>query len=246
MNLIINASKAIGEQEGVIHVSTEQVTLLKQEHIRLEVSDTGCGITAEAQARMFDPFFRPRFAGRGLGLAVVQRIVHSHNGAIHLRSAPGQGATFEILLPSNGEPAPKNTTIPVPASHVRRSGAKAPTILLVEDEDTLRLSVSKMLCARGFSVIQARDGSAAIDLVRSHKVDIDGILLDVTLPGASSRAVFEEARRLRPKVKPIVTSAYNEKMAMTSIEAPQGGRFIRKPYQIDDLVRLLWEALGTG
>ena len=111
MNLIINASEALGEKDGVIHVTTSLAgsgrnlssisgtSLPEGDYLRLEVSDTGCGITEEQQARIFDPFFSTKFAGRGLGLAVVHGIVRAHGGAIHLSSTPGQGTTFQIFLP---------------------------------------------------------------------------------------------------------------------------------------------------
>jgi two-component system, cell cycle sensor histidine kinase and response regulator CckA len=110
MNLVINASEAIGDKQGVIHVTTTHVNggknitpnsateLPEGDYVRLEVSDTGCAMTEEAKLKIFDPFFTTKFAGRGLGLAVVQGIVRAHSGAINLLSAPGQGTTFQIVL----------------------------------------------------------------------------------------------------------------------------------------------------
>jgi signal transduction histidine kinase len=111
MNLITNASEAIGDRDGVIHVTTERVTLLEGDHVRLVVADTGCGMTEETQARIYDPFFTTKVAGRGLGLAAVQGIVRAHGGAIKLSYQPGKGTTFEILLPGSGQPRNK-TSVP--------------------------------------------------------------------------------------------------------------------------------------
>jgi CheY-like chemotaxis protein len=116
------------------------------------------------------------------------------------------------------------------------------SILVVEDEDTLRRAIAKMLQNHGFSVVEAGDGAAALDVIRAPGRHVDLILLDVTLPGVSSRAVFEEARQLRPDLRVIVTSAYSEEMATSSL----GGRFdsfIRKPYRLSGLVHLIRQGL---
>src|SRR5262249_21011938 len=180
MNLIINASEAIGEKGGVIKVTTSRITggqelapngvpsLPQAEYLRLEVSDTGCGMTEEAKARIFDPFFTTKFDGRGLGMAVVQGIVRAHGGAVNMASSVGQGTMFQILLPSASEPAQQDRGPAVTAVMERNPGA-AGAVLLVEDEEALRLAVSKMLRKKGFSVIEAIDGSAAVDLLRNHR-----------------------------------------------------------------------------
>ena len=240
MNLVINASEAIGEREGVIRVTTSRLPVL--DYIRLEVSDNGAGMTEEAKAKIFDPFFTTKFAGRGLGLAVVQGIVRAHAGTIDVVSAPGQGATFQVLLPCNSD-AQKAMT----PSMAERSPARASivgTVLVVEDEEVLRLAVSKALRKRGFAVMEAPDGSVAIDLMRAHRDDIDVMLLDFTLPGTSSREVFEEAQRLRAKLKIVLSSAYDRKTVGASFGGLRITRFIRKPFQLDDLAGALQEALA--
>ncbi len=256
MNLMINASEAIGDKGGAIHVTTSRVTggqdsvadgalhLPEGDYLRLSVSDTGCGMTEEQKARIFDPFFTTKFAGRGLGLAVVQGIVRAHSGAIHLVSAPGQGTTFEILLPCDREPGERDQRDALPAAGDRIQGA-AGTVLLVEDEGALRFSVAKMLRKQGYSVIEAADGSAAIDLFRGHKDRIDVILLDMTIPGTSSREVIAEAGRIGPGVKVILTTAYSREMATASLTAPQVRGFIRKPFRLAELVELLRDVLAA-
>jgi PAS domain S-box-containing protein len=251
MNLITNASEAIGDQDGVITINTSIVTgqhpaaagdasLPEGNYVRLQVSDTGCGMTEEVQARVFDPFFSTKFAGRGLGLAVVQGIVRDHGGITHLVSAPGQGTTFEVFLPCSGQSA---QSIP---KAIGRPGRKEQRpefgrLLIVEDEEVLRLAVSKLLRNRGFRVIEAIDGSAALELVRTHEDEIDMMLLDVTLPGVSSREVFEEVRVRRPNLKVILTSAYSRETVDASFAGLRVEHFIRKPFQIVDLIGLLQE-----
>jgi two-component system, cell cycle sensor histidine kinase and response regulator CckA len=198
-------------------------------------------MSEDEKARIFDPFFTTKSAGRGLGLSVVQGIVQAHHGAIHVTSAPGKGTTFRILFPSSTLPVK-----PVLSGNHKASLEQVPraNVLLVEDEEPLRLSVSRMLGSRGFSVIQAADGSAAVDLIRRH-VGLDLILLDMTLPGTSSREVISEAGRIQPGVKIILTSAYSREMVTHALDAPQIRGFIRKPYTIADLVRSLSDTLAS-
>jgi PAS domain S-box-containing protein len=243
MNLVLNASDALGEAAGVITVTTASVP---GDRVRLEVSDTGTGIVREAQARIFDPFYTTKFGGRGLGLAVVLGIVRAHKGEIELASAPGQGTTFRVFWPASGASstayfaaAAAAAVLPVPSHRVKG------TVLVVEDEDVLRLSVSKMLRKEGFTVIEAGDGSAAIDLLRDHQKEIDVILLDMTIPCMPSRSVAEEASRVRPDAKLLLTSAYSREMAGPVGEAKQVRGFIRKPFQLRDLVELLRETLSS-
>ncbi len=254
MNLVINASEAIGDDGGVIRVATSRTILSNGpgpnksanlqagEYLKLDVSDTGGGMTKEVQAKVFDPFFSTKFAGRGLGLAVVQGIVRDHGGVINLVSTPGQGTKFEILLPCVVEPAqPSRGVITWPSKKERQPTAG--TVLVVEDEEILRFAVSKMLRKNGFGVIEAGDGSSALELVRAHSSHIDVMLLDVTLPGISSREVLEEARHTRPNLKVILTSAYSGETVGASVAGVRVERFIRKPFQLVDLMALLQDAL---
>jgi PAS domain S-box-containing protein len=256
MNLIINASEAIGEKGGVIKVTTSRIVLPKDsdpdspphlpagDYVNLEVSDTGGGMTEEVQAKVFDPFFTTKFAGRGLGLAVVQGIVRDHGGAINLVSAPGQGTTFGILLPCFGKTAQLSRDDNTPTSG-KEHRALSGTVLIVEDEGILRLAVSRVLQKKGFCIIEAIDGSSALELVRAHKAEIDVMLLDITLPGVSSRDVFEEARHLRPDLKVILTSAYSRETVNASFAGLAIEGFIRKPFQMVELVGLLEAALSA-
>jgi PAS domain S-box-containing protein len=259
MNLVINASEAIGEKEGVIRVTTSRVTadegpvsnngvhLPAGDYVRLEVSDNGCGLTEEAKSKIFDPFFTTKFAGRGLGLAVVQGIVRAHGGAIDVVSTPGQGATFQVLLSCNSTKlleVPNTVTSAAAAQSNVRAGITG-TVLVVEDEEVLRLAVSKALRKRGFSVMEARDGTVAMDLMRTHQDDIDVILLDVTLPGTSSREVFEEARRMRANPKVVLSSAYDRRTVEASFSGLPITQFIRKPFGLDELEGTLRDAMAS-
>jgi PAS domain S-box-containing protein len=256
MNLVLNASDALGAAGGVIRIATAADTgnvrgvlvppagLPGGQRVSLVVSDNGSGIGREAQAKIFDPFFTTKPTGRGLGLAIVQGIVRGHNGAIYLDSAPGRGTTFEILWPvaqPSSEAAGGGIIVPRSMANARTRG----TVLIVEDEAVLRLSISRVLGKEGFGVMEAGDGSAALDLFRDHHTEIDVILLDVTIPGTSSRTVIEEAARIRPDIKVLLTSAYSREMAWPAARASQVCGFIRKPYRLQELIALLQQTLSV-
>ncbi len=253
MNLIINAAEAIGPEGGVIHLVTSRwnsrngssgkrrLNLPEGDYVCLEVSDTGRGMSEEMQDRIFDPFFTTKVTGRGLGLAVVKAIVATYGGSVNLTSTPGQGTRFEILFPSAPEVARLNRTGPAPVETGPRMTGK---VLLVEDEEGLRVATAKMLRKHGLSIIEASDGWAAIELIHKREQEIDLIFLDMTIPGASSTEVFAEAQRIRPETKIVLTTAYSREAAAPSFDAPQLKGFIRKPYQFAELMQLLREALS--
>jgi CheY-like chemotaxis protein len=234
MNLFYNASDAIGELVGVIRVTTMPVTVDASDFVQLEVSDTGKGIPPEMQSRIFDPYFTTKTTGsHGLGLATVRGIVERLNGVIKLSSTPGKGTTFHILLPAE-EPGIATTE---PAAASSWAGAFAPqgaTILVVDDEEVLRHAVSKMLRKKGLCVLEASDGTIALNVIRARKGALDMLLLDITLPGASSREVYDEAMRLTPGLRVIVTSAKSQEIAAASLGVGIE-RFLRKPFSLDHL-----------
>ncbi len=178
MNLITNASDAIGEGSGVITVATSLVEadratfadtflddpLTPGSYVCLEVTDTGVGMTRETRAKIFDPFFSTKFTGRGLGLAAALGILRAHRGAIKVHSEPGRGSTFQVLFPAAGGAAhasPTETTpTPVPVTA---------TILVVDDEPNVRAVIKRVLALRGHTVLEAGDGREALEVYRKHR-----------------------------------------------------------------------------
>jgi PAS domain S-box-containing protein len=242
INLVSNASDAVGEHGGTILIRSAN-TAPEDEYragmsrwVKLEVSDTGAGISPEDQRKIFDPFFTTKSNGHGLGLAVVQRIVTALGGIIEVKSDPGSGATFRIFLPPAGETAAHDSAR---ASSVPDELSCAGVVLLVEDEAPLRSGVAKLLRKNKFRVVEAEDGTAALDLVRGHRDEIGLVLLDLTLPGVPSSEVLAEVRRLRPEIKVVLTSAYGKSKVNELFPGAEIDAFIRKPYQIADLVGLL-------
>ena len=257
MNLVVNASDAIKDNTGVIRVTTERVTpglthadseredLSEGDYVQLEVSDTGSGMSHDVQNRIFDPFFSTQSSGRGLGLAVVHGIVRSLGGAIRVQSEVGKGTTFQILLPSAGT-ATRRISNAVTVTEEELYRPSEATVLVVEDEASLRRAVGQMLDKAGYKVIEAADGTEAVKLLHSRASRIDLLLLDMTIPGCSSHEVLREAVEGWPQVKVILTSAYGEEIVKGNLRAPQVRSFVRKPFQIRTLLSAIRNALDPG
>ncbi|WBL36438.1 PAS domain S-box protein [Tepidiforma flava] len=253
MNLITNASDAIGERSGVISVSTGLLyadraylktaymddDLPEGDYVYLEVADTGVGMDEETAARIFDPFFTTKFTGRGLGLAAVLGIVRSHRGAIKLYTEPGRGTTFKILFPAAGPAAAPAPAAPAAASAAGRGG----TILVVDDDETVRTVTRRMLEQAGYTVLLAADGSEALRCYR-ERPGIDLVLLDMTMPHMDGEETFRELRRIDPRVRVLLTSGYNEQDATDRFAGKGLAGFIQKPYRPLDLLEKVREALG--
>ena len=256
MNLITNASEAIGEGTGTITVRTSVVEADRQYlaetfldeglpegfYLCVEVCDTGCGMTAEAQARLFDPFYTTKFTGRGLGLAAVLGIVRGHHGAIKVYSEAGKGSTFRVLLPvseSAAEPVP-----PPPEAELDRTPATG-TLLVADDEASVRTVAMMMLQRQGYRVLSAADGQDAVAVFQAHALEIDAVLLDMTMPHLSGEEAFREMRRIRPDVKVILTSGYNEQEATHRFAGKGLAAFIQKPFELSRLLGTVRDVLKS-
>lgn len=245
MNLIINASEAIGEEEGVITVSAgvidydpEDVAdaymlgdLHKGEYIYFEVSDTGCGIEEETIKKIFDPFFSTKFTGRGLGLAAVAGIIKGHNGAIRVESEPGRGASIRIILPPAEELPGEKPDTPESAQEWKGSG----TILIVDDEEMVRGVAVKMIERMSFNTLAAANGKEAVDIFRENSDKIDMVLLDFKMPRMNGIETFEQIRRIKADTKIVLTSGFNEAEATKRFTGLNLTGFIQKPYLYDKL-----------
>ena len=252
MNLVTNASEAIGEGGGKIRVVTRSIRRNKigsedrdeRDYLELEVSDSGCGMSAETQARIFDPFFTTKSAGHGLGLAVVHGIVRGLGGSIDVRSEPGRGSSFAVTLPcahvdeALTEPVVSGSDDVTPEHH-------DVSVLVVEDEESIRHVIVKQLQTRGYEVIEASDGSTAIDILRGSNQHIDLLLLDLTIPGQPSHDVVQALEQTRPGCKVLLMSAYSEEFVTGTVIGPQIQGFIRKPFKLDTLLQSIETALSS-
>lgn len=242
MNLVTNASDALGTEPGRIRVRTgnvqlDRAALLHAVHGQslpegwytfLEVTDTGRGMDPETKNRVFEPFFTSKRTGRGLGLAVVLGIVRSHKGAIQLETKRGGGTTFRILFPSAGpcvrrapeQVAPRSK--PQPATGV---------ILVVDDEEIVRNVARTMLEHIGYRVHTAAHGAEAVELVGRHGNNIDAVLLDLTMPVMGGEEAFQKMRAIRPDLPVLLASGYSEQEAMAHFAGRGVAGFVSKPFE---------------
>jgi two-component system, cell cycle sensor histidine kinase and response regulator CckA len=252
MNLVTNASEAIGDAEGIVSIRTGTRTygpgdlardfpgqpLEPGTYLTLEVSDTGKGMSPEIQARIFEPFFTTKFTGRGLGLAAMQGILRGHKGGIRVYSEVGKGSTFKLIFPAgSGEAAGVETTVEAP------DWTGTGTILVVDDEEGVRLVASDLLKSMGFDVITAEDGLQALERFRESPVPIRAVLMDLTMPHLDGVETFRELRRLDAGCRVVLTSGYNELEAIQDFLGKGLAAFVQKPFRRRDLVVAMQKAL---
>jgi two-component system cell cycle sensor histidine kinase/response regulator CckA len=256
MNLIVNASEAIGERSGVISLSTGLANcdaaylrgcftadgIAPGDFVFLEVSDTGAGMDKPTMERIFDPFFTTKFTGRGLGLAAVLGIMRGHKGAIRVYSEKGSGTTFKLLFPACERPP-----LHLPSTHADHAAfAGEGAVLLADDEETIRNLGRRMLERWGFEVILAEDGKQAVDQFRAGRGRIKLIILDLTMPHLDGEACYRELRQIDPDVRVILSSGYNEQDVVTRFAGKGLAGFIQKPYTSEELLGKIREALASG
>ena len=244
MNLVINASEAIGERSGVIAISTGVMDCDRQyleatavdeklpegPYVFVEFADTGCGMDQDTLHQLFDPFFSTKFTGRGLGMAAVLGIVRGHKGAIKVYSELGKGTTFKVLFPASTRSEYLHDVKPED-SHWEGSG----TILLVDDEETVVALGKEMLQELGFSVVTAADGFEALNVYQENRDHIFCVVMDLTMPHMDGEQAFRELRRIDPTVKIIMTSGYNEQEVSQKFLGKGMSGFIQKPYRASTL-----------
>jgi len=255
MNLVINASEAIGDREGIISVRTGLMKcdddylagscldekLPVGHYVYLEVADSGCGMSPEVRARMFDPFFTTKFAGRGLGLAAVLGIVRGHKGAIKLYSELHRGTTFKVLFPASSRaPTALRTVGETPASQNWRAQG---TVMIVDDEEFIRIFAGRVLRETGLGVLTAPDGRACVEIFRERAGQVRAVLLDLTMPGMDGEETFRELRRIQPTVPVILSSGYNEQDAVNRFAGKGLAGFLQKPYSASTLRNALRRVL---
>ena len=259
MNLIINASEAVGDGSGKVTVTTfaadvEDVSraskacgyaLSPGRFVGLEVTDTGCGMDEGTRARIFEPFFTTKFTGRGLGLAAAQGIVRSLRGWIDVTSTPGQGSTFRVMLPAS-----ELRQLPEAQAPTRRAAVERGLILLIDDEELVRSTAKVILERAGYTVLLGRDGNDGLRVLRRQQEKIDLILLDMSMPGKSGVEVLKEIRLLDEKIPVAIASGYSEEEVAKRFGSNMISGFVQKPFTssrlLEDVAGLLRPLAATG
>ena len=258
-NLITNAWEAGGGRQTPIHLTVKTVSAAEipashrfavgwrprdQDYACLEVIDAGHGIEERELERIFEPFFTTRFTGRGLGLPVVLGILHAHSGGLVVKSKRGRGSgsAFRAYLPVSAEKAARLTDIA--ARGAEREEPWTGTVLLVEDEETLRRTTRTMLARLGFTVLETKDGIEAVEMFRLHKDTIRFVLCDVTMPYMDGWGTLAALRTLAPGIRVILTSGYDEAHVMADDYDERPQAFLGKPFQLNALRDAIRRALA--
>ncbi len=252
LNLVLNASEAVGDASGMIVISTKRLycdraylseswiddRLPEGDYVVLEISDNGCGMDREVIPRIFDPFFTTKFTGRGLGMAAVLGIVRAHHGAIKVYSEKGRGSTFRLLLPCVDGDADHHELADL-GPLWQGSG----TVLLADDEESIRGLGRDMLETMGFKVLLACDGQEALEVYRRHAEEIVCVLLDLTMPNLDGEQTFRALKELNPDLKVIMSSGYNEQEVNLKFAGSGLSGFIQKPYNVAEMSKKLHAVL---
>jgi PAS domain S-box-containing protein len=243
LNLVTNASEALGDRDGLITVHVTEDTLGAADiagltlgeglspgrYLCLRVSDNGSGMDARTCSRIFDPFFTTKFAGRGLGLAAVLGIMRSHKGDLRVESAPGTGTTISLYFPPLSAPAAPAAPAAPQACTWRGRGS----VLLADDEEMVRTVTDTLLRRIGFEVILAKDGREAVARFQEHADAITLAMLDLTMPGLSGHEALAAIREIRPDVPILLCSGYEAPVPESGSGCGPGVGFVHKPFTLD-------------
>jgi two-component system, cell cycle sensor histidine kinase and response regulator CckA len=255
MNLAVNARDAMPNGgKLVIEAANFEIDrafaaryaypVLPGSYILLTVADSGTGMDAATQQRIFEPFFTTKEKGKGtgLGLSTVYGVVKQSSGYIDVYSTVGKGTTFNIYLPrtNSQEEGDAHDTSPLGET----GGTE--TILLVEDEDTLRALTKNLLELKGYKVLEAAHGAAALEVAAGTKGEIDLLLTDVVMPGINGRVLADQLKAQRPAMKTMFMSGYTGQRVGEETNLGAGSIFLQKPFSREQLARKVREALEAG
>jgi two-component system cell cycle sensor histidine kinase/response regulator CckA len=251
LNLAVNARDAM-PQGGRLTIETRNVELGEEycrthsevppgPYVLLMVSDTGCGMTAEVKARLFEPFFTTKEVGKGtgLGLAVIHGVVKQAGGHVEVSSETGVGTTFKVYLPRVGQPAQSGTS----AAEVPPQGTE--TVLMVEDDEGVRLLTRHMLKGFGYTVLEAASGADALRIAGKHAEPVHLVITDVVMPGMSGRQVAAEMASLHPEARVLFVSGYTDDAVVRHGVLQEGVHFLPKPFSSIGLARKIREVLDS-
>ncbi len=254
MNIFINAVEAM-PNGGHVTIRTDVTKLddvraknfglgANDEYALLSISDTGIGMDEAMQGKIFEPFFTTKVSGkgRGMGLSIAYGIIRQHNGALEVISEPNKGSTFNIYLPVSDE-KPKESVAEANRLPPPLLSTLSKTILLAEDEEGVRESMTKVLRQKGFTVISAVDGEDAINKFKQNKDEIDLLLLDGIMPVKSGKEAYDSIKKIKPGIKALFMSGYTgDEEANRNIQE-EGLRFLQKPVPLTELMDAIWKTM---
>jgi len=254
INLAVNARDAMPDG-GTLTIETAVVELDKAyaktklginpgSYVMIAVSDTGCGMDRDLQNRIFEPFFttKEKDKGTGLGLATSYGIVKQHGGNIWVYSEPGQGTTFKIYLPLCAEKAKARSQ---PAKKLKPVASSA-TVLVVEDDPTVRRLTSKILASQGYTVIESDDSEDAVKQAAKHDSPIHLMLTDVVMPKMKGTEVYARILKYHPRARVLYMSGYTDDVILRHCVTNEGIAFIQKPFTVNGLLEKVYEVLNHG
>lgn len=264
-NLLTNAAEAIGNAAGTITVVTKMTTVTDAKgangvegmeptvagrfpdpghYVTLQVSDDGCGMEEETQARMFAPLFSTRGVGRGLGLTAVLGAVRAHGGGIDVTSEPRCGTAVTLFLPHAGEvPGADGKAVGL---EEKANGSGRRCVLVIDDELDVREAVTDILTIKGLDVLTAADGKSGLQRYRDYRDEVDLVLLDLSMPKMGGEETCRRLRDLDPEVRVLITSGYDRDEAHSKLSRLGADGFLAKPYDMEKLLCAVFELVGEG
>jgi CheY-like chemotaxis protein len=250
LNLGINGSQSMTEG-GILTFSTQQLdvddlfceissfNIEPGKYLEVEVRDTGCGITPEDQDKIFDPFFttKAQGVGTGLGLAAVYGVVQQHQGAIHVYSTPDTGTSFQMLFPLSTEEVSLDLNLP---PVMKGSGR----ILVVNDEEVMRITAQAILEDLGYEVILANDGEQAVKIYEKNQENIDLVILDMVMPIMNGRDCYLRLKQQDVNVRVLLASGFSREDDIQEMKINGLKGFIRKPYSRSSFSQIVHKVLS--
>jgi len=255
MNLSVNAKDAMPDGGDLCIITRNAVfpqpayrddTLIRQgAYVQVTMTDTGCGIDKETREHIFEPFFTTKDLGKGtgIGLSVVYGIIRNHKGYIFCTSEPGKGAQFDLYLPALDTSQTEQEAVQDGEGEMSTGHE---TILLVDDESSLLETGGELLSFMGYQVITAGSGEEALEVIEKEKDRISLVILDLMMPGMGGEKCLAEILKIEPSMKVIVASGYTASSAAWEIEEKGAAAFIKKPYQLEELSKIIRDTLDRN
>ncbi|MGV3707392.1 MAG: PAS domain-containing hybrid sensor histidine kinase/response regulator [Gemmatimonas sp.] len=257
VNVVTNAAEAIGERAGAIRIHTSEVTLDEARlrkcvsgnrarpglHSCITIEDDGGGMDEATLARIFDPFFSTRLAGRGLGLAATLGIVHGHNGALEVLSTHGKGTTMRLYFPAAYEEK-ERTLASTPANTGSASARVRTRVLVVDDDAHVRALAHRVLDRLNYEAFEVSDGQEALDYLRADPTQVDAVLLDMTMPRLNGEDTLRGIRGLAPWMPVILMSGHDEREVTPRLLEHGLGGYLQKPFTVDALASMFARVVG--